>query len=75
MPDEGPSLWLGAPCKGPTLRPSARPCSGLLSEFGHVLPLKADTVRRQAGLLLEELPGSTRSAQNLGLDEHCQLRQ
>ena len=30
---------------------------GLLSEFGHVLPLKADTVRRQAGLLLEELPG------------------
>ena len=30
---------------------------GLLSEFGHVLPTKADTVRRQAGLLLEELPG------------------
>ena len=30
---------------------------GLLSEFGHVLPLKADTVRRQAGALLEELPG------------------
>ena len=30
---------------------------GLLSEFGHVLPLKADTVRRQAGLLLEDLPG------------------
>ena len=30
---------------------------GLLSEFGQVLPLKADTVRRQAGLLLEELPG------------------
>ena len=30
---------------------------GLLSEFGHVLPLKADTVRRQAGLLLEKLPG------------------
>ena len=30
---------------------------GLLSEFGHVLALKADTVRRQAGLLLEELPG------------------
>ena len=30
---------------------------GLLSEFGHVLPLKAQTVRRQAGLLLEELPG------------------
>ena len=30
---------------------------GLLSEFGHVLSLKADTVRRQAGLLLEELPG------------------
>jgi transposase len=30
---------------------------GLLSEFGHVLPLKADTVRRQAGALLEQLPG------------------
>lgn len=30
---------------------------GLLSELGHVLPLKADTVRRQAGALLEELPG------------------
>lgn len=30
---------------------------GLLSEFGHVLPLKAETVRRQAGELLEDLPG------------------
>ena len=30
---------------------------GLLAEFGHVLPLKADTVRRQAAGLLEELPG------------------
>lgn len=30
---------------------------GLLAEFGHVLPLKADTVRRQAALVLEELPG------------------
>jgi transposase len=30
---------------------------GLLAEFGHVLPLKADTVRRQATGLLEELPG------------------
>jgi len=30
---------------------------GLLSEFGQVLPLKADTVRRQAGALLEDLPG------------------
>jgi transposase len=30
---------------------------GLLSEFGHVLPLKASTVRRQAGAVLEELPG------------------
>src|SRR5690606_15825584 len=30
---------------------------GLLSELGHVLPLKADTVRRQAALLLEVLPG------------------
>jgi transposase len=29
---------------------------GLLAEFGHVLPLKADTVRRQAAALLEELP-------------------
>lgn len=29
---------------------------GLLSELGHVLPLKADTVRRQAALLLEVLP-------------------
>lgn len=30
---------------------------GLLSEFGIVLPLKAATVRRQAGACLEELPG------------------
>ena len=30
---------------------------GLLAEFGHVLALKADTVRRQAGALLEDLPG------------------
>ncbi len=30
---------------------------GLLSEFGYVLPLKADVVRRQAGQCLEELPG------------------
>jgi len=30
---------------------------GLLAEFGHVLPLRADTVRRQAGALLEDLPG------------------
>ena len=30
---------------------------GLLSEFGYVLPLKADVVRRQAGQCLEDLPG------------------
>jgi transposase len=30
---------------------------GLLSELGHVLPLKASTVRREAGALLEALPG------------------
>jgi len=30
---------------------------GLLSEFGIVLPLKADVVRRQAVQHLEELPG------------------
>jgi transposase len=30
---------------------------GLLAEFGHVLPLKAQTVRRQAAGLLEDLPG------------------
>lgn len=30
---------------------------GFLAEFGHVLPLKAETVRRQAAGLLEELPG------------------
>ena len=30
---------------------------GLLAEFGHVLPLRADTVRRDAAALLEELPG------------------
>lgn len=30
---------------------------GLLSEFGVVLPLKADTVRRQAAASLEDLPG------------------
>lgn len=30
---------------------------GLLSELGIVLPHKADTVRRERGKLLEELPG------------------
>ena len=30
---------------------------GLLSEFGYVLPQKADVVRRQAGQCLEDLPG------------------
>ena len=30
---------------------------GLLSEFGIVLPLKAATVRREAALVLEDLPG------------------
>jgi transposase len=30
---------------------------GMLAEFGHVLGLKADTVRRQAAGLLEDLPG------------------
>ena len=30
---------------------------GLLAEFGIVLPLKADTVRREAALHLEDLPG------------------
>jgi transposase len=30
---------------------------GLLAEFGVVLPLKADTVRRQAAAVLEDLPG------------------
>ena len=30
---------------------------GLLSEFGIVLPLKASTVRHQAGVALEDLPG------------------
>ena len=30
---------------------------GLLAEFGHVLPLKAQTVRRHAAALLEDLPG------------------
>ena len=30
---------------------------GLLSELGHVLPLKSATVRSQTALLLEELPG------------------
>ena len=29
----------------------------MLSEFGIVLPLKADTVRRQAAACLEDLPG------------------
>ncbi len=32
---------------------------GLLSEFGIVLPLKATTVRREAALRLEELPGQS----------------
>jgi transposase len=30
---------------------------GLLAEFGHVLPVKADSIRRQAHALLEDLPG------------------
>jgi transposase len=30
---------------------------GLLAEFGHILAAKAETVRRQAALLLEQLPG------------------
>jgi transposase len=30
---------------------------GLLSELGIVLPLKADTVRKQAREVLEDLPG------------------
>ena len=30
---------------------------GLLSELGIVLPLRAATVRREAGACLEELPG------------------
>jgi transposase len=35
---------------------------GLLSEFGVVLPLKADTVRRQAAAALEGLPGWAKRA-------------
>ena len=35
---------------------------GLLSEFGHVLPLKAQSVRRQAAALLEDLPGWANTA-------------
>lgn len=35
---------------------------GLLSEFGVVLPLKADTVRRQAAAALEKLPGWAKRA-------------
>ena len=49
---------------------------GLLSEFGHVLPLKADTVRRQAGLLpmprsptitMRWMPKSSRSFLTAGM--------
>lgn len=35
---------------------------GLLSEFGVVMPLKAATVRRQAALCLEDLPGEANLA-------------
>jgi transposase len=35
---------------------------GLLSEFGVVLPLKADTVRRRAAAALEDLPGWAKRA-------------
>jgi transposase len=42
---------------------------GLLSEFGIVLPLKASTVRLQAGATLEELPGWARLAVGDCLDE------
>jgi transposase len=44
---------------------------GLLSEFGIVLPLKAEVVRREAGRHLEDLPGYA----NLALgDLLCELR-
>ena len=42
---------------------------GLLSEFGVVLPLKAATVRREAALHLEDLPGWANLANGDGLSE------
>jgi transposase len=42
---------------------------GLLSEFGIVLPLKAEVVRREAGLHLEELPGWANTAIGDSLSE------
>lgn len=35
---------------------------GLLSEYGHVLPQRAEVVRRQAGQCLEDLPGWANTA-------------
>jgi transposase len=35
---------------------------GLLSEYGHVLPQRAEVVRREAGQCLEELPGWANTA-------------
>ncbi|MDO9005119.1 MAG: IS110 family transposase [Aquabacterium sp.] len=42
---------------------------GLLSEFGIVLPLKAEVVRREAGLHLEDLPGWANTAIGDSLSE------
>ena len=46
---------------------------GLLSEFGIVLPLKADTVRRQAAACLEDLPGWANTVIGDMLSEVTQL--
>lgn len=44
---------------------------GLLSEFGIVLPLKAHTVRRQAALHLEALPGHANTVIGNSHDFRC----
>jgi hypothetical protein len=47
----------------------ARRIRGLLSEFGIVLPQKAEVVRRKAGLHLEDLPGWANTAIGDSLSE------
>ncbi len=48
---------------------------GLLSEVGIVLPLKADTVRREAAALLEDLPGWVNTVIDDQLSEVSRLDQ
>jgi transposase len=57
--DHQSRLMVHAPAKATWPRASARSkrIRGLMSEFGIVLPQKAEVVRRDAALHLEDLPG------------------